>query len=239
MSAHEFAFWAPELADAAHGSHISILDENILHRLIKVVRVEPNDTIVIFGKKFAHTCLIETVGPKKISCSIAKSIPITPLTPHIDWLLPLISKEAFEHAITMLTVLGARTIQPIHTTTTKKLHLADERVTRLMVAAAEQSKQFALPQILKPLSLEAAVAAIKTDQKIFFDPTGEPMKKVLDKSKSTQSITCLVGPEADLTMDEKRMLDSHNFIRCALTPSILRSEDAVAVAMGTLRTWLR
>lgn len=237
MNSHEFAFWAPEIADAVRGSQLSIIDENMLHRLIKVVRVEPNDTIVIFGKKIAHTCTIEHIAAKKISCAITKSMPIKPLTPHIDWLLPLISKEAFEEAIRMLTVLGARTIQPVVTATTKRSKLDHARLERLMIAAAEQSKQFALPTILPPLEFATAVAAVKTDLKLFFDPTGVPLQSIFEKQIA--HLTCMVGPEADLRDEEKKILDAHQFARYALTPSILRSEDAVTVAMGTLRTVLR
>ena len=49
----------------------------------------------------------------------------------------------------------------------------------------------------------------------------------------------LVGPEGDLTHEEKQFVDDHGFIFCKLTPTIMRAHQAVAVGLGVLRSMLR
>ena len=47
-----------------------------------------------------------------------------------------------------------------------------------------------------------------------------------------------VGPEGDLTLEEKAYLKQLGFVFCALTPTVLRAQQAVALGLGVLRSYL-
>ena len=109
-----------------------------------------------------------------------------------------------------------------------------------MRAAAEQSKQFVLPKLYPIIPLEMKVYP-PTVTKLFFDPAGILLKEALiyiEQKRSDEIVAC-VGPEGDLTYEEKLKLTDQGFIFCALTPTILRAHQAVTIGLGVLRSLLR
>ena len=46
-----------------------------------------------------------------------------------------------------------------------------------------------------------------------------------------------VGPEGDLTQEEKDYLKQQGFVFCRLTPTVLRARQAVALGLGILRSY--
>jgi len=50
-----------------------------------------------------------------------------------------------------------------------------------------------------------------------------------------KTIMLVVGPEGDLTVDEKKLLSSAHYTACSLTPTVLRSEEAATLAAGIIR----
>jgi RsmE family RNA methyltransferase len=63
---------------------------------------------------------------------------------------------------------------------------------------------------------------------------------VLERLVKRAGATVLfVGPEGDLTDQEKVLLKQNGFIFCALTPTILRACEAIALGAGVVRSILR
>ena len=110
-----------------------------------------------------------------------------------------------------------------------------------MQAAAEQSKNFAFPKLLGPIALDAAIKTIHRDAiRIFFDPEGCNLTNIITSINTSLStrIVLVIGPEGDLTADEKAYLNCNGFVFCRLTPTIMRAQQAVTVALGALRSLL-
>ena len=53
-----------------------------------------------------------------------------------------------------------------------------------------------------------------------------------------KQISLMVGPEGDLTMDEKELLKERDVQFLCLTPTVLRAQQAVAVSLGIFRSLL-
>jgi len=253
---HEFAFYTPQasLLSARFALNDTCkldnkLDSELVHRATQVIRVQANDTLILFDEKHIVRMQVSEFIKKQSLTGVilSKTIPAA-LKPTIEWIVPLLEREPFEEALSYLTILGATTIYPV---ITEKVHRTSvtqkewERIRRLMIAACEQSKQFVLPKI-EPITtltnLSSLLKNIPSKTKLFFDPTGQPAAQVMrdlevNLSENTEFI-CMVGPEGDLTNQEKCLLSEHNFTFCALTPSILRSQHAIMVSMGMLRSFL-
>src|SRR5690606_33761628 len=125
---------------------------------------------------------------------------------------------------------------------TKAQHLNKkdyERFQRIIIAASEQSKNFAFPELKEAIVLHSAIGAY-AEKKIFFDPQGQSVMHVMqDMVKShMQELFLLVGPEGDLTYEEKVAVRKAGFIFCALTPTILRSVHASFLGAGIIRSVL-
>lgn len=241
---HNFALFYPETTEKKRGKLCTIgavgstsSDKELVHRIFHVLRLTADEELVLFDEKTAlHVTIVES-SKKQVICQIDASHDIVPLDPAIDWLLPLLEKAAFEQTFNALTVLGARKITPILTHKSRaQAACSEERIRRLMIAAAEQSKQLALPQLKAPVDLEKALRQTKTTHKILFHQTGMPTFDLLSKMRKTPGdITCLIGPEGDLTGEELTACEEAGFVQCNLGPSVLESWHAASLAMGIMR----
>lgn len=244
MSAkHEFAFYCATQTKFNVGQTISINDIALVNRLTNIVRLKPGEQFILFDQtKYAHCILIEATK-KMVTVTVVSTAAHAALNPDIEVLLPILKREDFELALYAMVELGATKVQLVETQKAQRSWGGAkdmERATRIMVAAAEQSKNFVLPIIAAPVQLQSAVDSLKSPgvAKIFFDPDGSTVLDIIQsiKSQKPQRIVLLVGPEGDLTEQEKSMLTEQGFVFCALTPTILRSVQAAQLGLGVFRS---
>jgi 16S rRNA (uracil1498-N3)-methyltransferase len=248
-NSHVFAFYTElvsTLLSSAQQNVYPLHDPELVHRLAVVVRMQKGDTLVLFDTQ-SHIIarIVSFEGRKVVLVEVLEIHKNRELHPEIQWVLPLLKREAFETALYTLTEMGATSIQPVITQKTARLWGGEKEAMRskkIMIAAAEQSKQFALPTLypIIPFELWLLKNYGPTTAKIFFDPLGSSLREELlhlDREKNPE-IIALAGPEGDLTTEEKKRLIDQGFRLCALTPTILRAEQAVAVGLGALRSYL-
>jgi 16S rRNA (uracil1498-N3)-methyltransferase len=152
----------------------------------------------------------------------------------------LLKREAFETVIYLAAQMGATTIQPIITEKTHRSWNGDKEIARLtnvMISACEQAKNFVIPELKAPIPLTQIA---NTHYGIYFEDDGTPFSVVSQKltNKKPGEITLVFGPEGGLTTTERQYLDTCGFTCCALTPTILRAQEAVAVGLGAVRSLL-
>ena len=199
---------------------------------------------MLFDQTHHGTFAVESVGKKEVRCRRLEIRENSILLPRMHWFMPLLDRDAFESTLSALTVLGATTVQPI---ITQKVHRSvfalheHNRMHRTMIAAAEQSKQFMIPTIKKSVAFESITDILRDYShavRLFFDPAGLPAFDMIEKLRDQrpQNIICMAGPEGDLTDREKQVLRENGFDFYRLTPTILRSEHAIALAAGIIRS---
>lgn len=226
-----------------------ITDPLIIHRVTNILRLDKNNIIIIFNSQYNITCRIIGIEFKnKIIVELTGIEPNVLLRPTITALLPILKREAFESAIYYLTQMGVQNIQLLITEKTHNLinvKWDNARVRKIMIAAAEQSKQFILPNLIDILPLDIYLLSKlinKSDNNIniFFDKSGGSLLSFINSinSRNIEHIFALVGPEADLTEKERAKLNEYGFNFCALTKTVLRSQDAVLLGVGALRSLL-
>ena len=246
---HEFALYRESLSLLVHkkvpGNSIIFSDEKLFHRMMTVLRLRIGDGCVFFDRDTFVTAVVQAfVGKKQVHIEMRSIHSTAVLHSNITFLLPLLKRDDYEAALYALAEVGVNSIQLVFTQKTGNQWSGSrdsERAERILIAAAEQSKNFAYPQLHAPVSLEVALkknAAAGT--KIFFDPQGERLFDVMKTLHSNQpkSVLLLVGPEGDLSLEEKKMVQANNFIFCALTPTIMRAVQAAALAAGFVRSLL-
>ncbi len=247
---HEFAFYSPVVSSIKKEACLEIYylnDPELIHRIGAILRLEKGDEIVLFDNHFhVKATIISFDGRRSIALQLHELEKNKVLSPTIQWVLPLLKREAFEEALYSLCELGATSIQPVLTKKTTRFWAGEKeevRAQKIMIAAAEQSKQFVVPFIhpIIPLDLWLVQESPRGAIKLFFDPAGIPMQDVLALVKGRQAhhIIACAGPEGDLTYEEKVLLADQGFVFCALTPTILRAEEALVVGLGSLRSLIR
>ena len=245
---HQFALYIESLHDIVHNTNkkglLHIDDEQLAHRIVHILRLGINDTCILFDQFYqAQASLVGVVKKKILSFTIQPVAQNTQLKPDISILLPLLKRDALEDTVYGLTEVGVNTIQLV---ITQKVHRTwggakeHERLQRVIISAAEQSKNFSFPTLIEPIQYLNALQQCATDEKFFFDHAGNPTAylcaKLLNKTTASDSIAILIGPEGDLTAQEKITAQKHGFEAYMLTPTILRSTQAASLAAGIIRS---
>lgn len=244
---HEFAIFFKSLSSFCnqHELLITIRDSDLIHRIVTVLRMSVGDSLLLFDCHYHAIFVITTISKKEISGRLQSIEKNQPYTTSITYYVPLLKRESLDTAVYALTELAVNTIQLIYTTKAARIWNAKEheRLNRIIIAASEQSKQFILPTLTPPIEFEEMLRQLQhtTTSSLFFDPKGEPLSTHIHKAflHAHQSLSLIAGPEGDLTDQEKDRLRACNISFCALTPTVLRAHQAIALSCGIFRSFFK
>ncbi len=248
---HLFALYAHKISEnvlVKPGKQIVIADEALWHRVVHVLHLQADEEIVLFDGKVSVQLRL-AAAPKKgtITGIVQSREDVIPLQPEITLYQSVLKREAFGDVAYYAAQMGVTAFVPV---LTHKAHRGwggekeKERLRSVMISACEQSKQYALPEICD--AIEFSALAQKTWDRastisIYCDPAGKPLLEVLQSVASSQgkSINVFIGPEGGFTQTEVDQLVQNGATGCALTPSILRSQDAAVLSLGAIRSVAR
>lgn len=237
---HLFSLYVSDLIQESWKleSSVIIQDTDLIHRMVKVLRFVVDDRLILFNKTLHVDVVIQQISKKNITIKIKLLQNHQEILPQVSFFLPLLKKEALEQAVYSLCELGINQIRLVVTQKSRQQLMGSkefQRLENIVIAAAEQSKNYALSELLLPISFEKMMQnSIHQKFNILFDPAGESFFALREKIK-LQSVGLLVGPEAGLTNQELHMAKEHNFYFCVLTPTILKAVQAVALGAGLMR----
>ncbi len=246
-SKHEFALFVDQLSENVAKIQINqefkLANQDLAHRISNVLRLKAGEQVALFDR--ASNCLIQlnALNKKEIQGLLLTKQYNKKLTPSITFALPLLKRDDFEVALYSLVELGANKVQIITTQKTQRAWGQEkefERCQRVLISAAEQSKNFAMPELCPPITLTSFLSQIASNMysKVYFDVDGQPCMNVIESivAQKSQELILMAGPEGDLTADEKQIVQNAGFQFCALTPTILRAASAVQLGLGIFRT---
>ena len=247
---HEFAIYFSNLtcllSDMVASSTLKIQDADLVHRIERVLRLQAPDEFILFDQANHARCLLQQFENRRtIEVHILEAGPNSVLAPELNVWLPVLKRDDLEEAIYAMVELGVNAIHLLYTDKIQRAWGGDkefERLQRLVIAAAEQSKNFAFPHLAEPITFEAFLRADQADTAlVFFDVSGHSLLTTLQTlhTNSVSRVDVLIGPEGDLTETEKVQLKEQGAIFCALTPTVLRARQAIAVGVGALRATLQ
>ena len=228
----------------------TIHNESLWTRIVKVLRLKPNDRIILFNnQRNVSMVLDEKTFTKKyeISGAISSINKNKQLHPELTLFQCITQKNTFEDVCYTAAQMGMTKIVPVISEKSSHKWFNEKSKTRLnkvLISACEQSKNFILPTLQQPTRLTDVSSLAEQNnisQKIYFDVVGKPLSVLLEKFKTQdlgqpKKLAILIGPEGGLCDFEKQLLNSNNFECYSLTPTILRTKDAVVVGLGCLRS---
>ena len=238
-NAHEFAFYYADLSSILQQDiDIVLVCDDLYHRFKHVVRFQQDDTCILFNQTERVTFMFShLIGKNKIAGTWQNRQLNQRLTPEITFILPMLKIDALSDAIYSLAEVGVTTIQLVTTAKTQTPYSEKlfDKLHRVVVAAAEQSKMYAFPTILPPVKLDAWLSMPHQGLKYHFDVTGVGFQAWYAPLQENQHYYLLVGPEGDLTDDEKSLVTASGFQACLLTATILRSVRSISLVSGLFR----
>ena len=238
---HEFALFYEPLSQTKPSEIIQLDDPDLVHRITHVLRLSAYDSLVLFNQHINAFCTLQKIHKKGVELSYETSQQNNVYVPEITLLIPLLKREALEESLYSAVALGATCIQLITTekSTTWQGQKEYDRLQRIMIAAAQQSKNYAFPKLITPCPLEQALTLYQAiPYKICADLQGKRCATLLETYQSPQPLVLLFGPEGDFTQTEQATINQSGFCGVKLTPTVLRSEHALMVLLGIVRSML-
>lgn len=235
---HIFALHVHELSAGT----LTIADQDFAHRVRHVLRLESGDVVQLFTKTHhAQARLVEF--KKKDTVVFAVDALVCNVQPtDVTFLLPVLKVGDLSDAIYALAEVGVARIQLV--ITQKSQHALQsaqfEKLQRVIIAAAEQSKSFAYAQLCAPIPLPEALAGLPKDvHKLYADISGAAAVDWTLPIANARSVVVLVGPEGDLTHQEKEQVRALGFVFVRLTSTVLRAVQAVALLAGMVNCFMQ
>ena len=240
---HIFSLYAPEDFPASWkvGSIVLLHDVGLVHRLTKVIKISVGGEFIIFNHARHMHLAVESFDKKTLRARVISLLQNAIKQQNVICFLPLLKREALEEAVYSLCEIGIFAIQLIVTHKSRQ-HLLSfdkdlQRLQNIIIAAAEQSKNYSFPCIKSPMKLLDAMQTIGQNcSRLTFDSTGKPFfdsavhKMRLRGLLTDQAdIVVLIGPEGGLLNSELDVLKNHNFEICRLTATTLRAVQAVSL----------
>ncbi len=239
---HIFAFYTDFFIVPHPETTHEIHDQDLMRRLSTILRMKPHEPLILFNKThIVHAELL--FFAKKFLRIYVKNIELQkPIVPFVTLLIPLLKRQALEEAVYSAVEIGVHKIQLVVTHKSQKEITQKEydRLIAITIAAAEQSKNYVLPMIEKPLAYEKTILNFDNPEllKIICDTAGSSLIDLLEEKnkKNNRDIILLVGPESGFMSEELALAVTHNFFKAKLTQGILRALQAVAISLGIIRS---
>ncbi len=163
---HIFSFYIDRLSfllsSVEIGSLAVLKDKNVYHRIIRVLRLHSGDSCILFDSIIhVHFLIQKLVNKQEIYGVIKQKKYNKILQPHITSILPLLKRDDIETALYSLVEMGVNRIQLMITNKVQRKwggKKEKEHLQKVIVAAAEQSKNFSIPLLHPPQSFEQVIA---------------------------------------------------------------------------------
>jgi 16S rRNA (uracil1498-N3)-methyltransferase len=219
-----------------------ITDKELCLRITSILRLAVNDQLILFSTTEYALITIDAIDPKKqawVSFTCINKELIKPITPHITLYIGLNKKNNWPEILYAAAQMGVTIIQPIITQRAQTELLPLERMNQIMISACEQAKQFQIPEIKKVCKIDGISLCDKNSFRFFADPAGAALIKAPFLRQSFEMYKIAVGPEAGFTQNDEDVLKQKGFLPYALTPTILRTIDAVPLTIGIIRSFCK
>ena len=214
------------------------------HYLGGVLRLVAGDAVAVFngadGEYLAH---VAEAAKKKMVLRLEKQTSAVQPPADIDYLFAPLKHSRLDYLVQKATELGARRLRPVITARTIAERVNLDRMRANVVEAVEQCNQVFVPEVLEPVSLNAALRDWDTKRALIYcDETAEQGNAVTALSKLKTPAAILVGPEGGFTVEERAMLKALPFVTAiSLGPRIMRADTAavaiLALTQAVLGDW--
>lgn len=221
---------------------VVMLGEALTHHLKNVLRLKPQNAVVLFngrGGEFPGT--IESIEKKQtrvrtfewqVGCA-ESPLEIT-LAPSIS------SREKMDLIVQKAVELGVFSLQPVITERSVarfKGERSEERVQhwqKVAIAACEQCGRNTIPAVRPLMPLDAVLLSVSELDARFFLHTGVSAA-LRDTARPSSPVSLLVGPEGGYANNEVDLIVKQGFTPISLGPRVLRMETAALAGLAGMQ----
>jgi 16S rRNA (uracil1498-N3)-methyltransferase len=209
--------------------------------LAAVLRLGPGDRVKLFDDRTGEWLAeIVEAGKKRVILRVGARLKEREEVPDLWLLFAPVKRGRIDWLVEKATELGVKRLLPVVTRRTVVDRLNRERLRAHAVEAAEQCERTALPELVEPRKLDAALKSWPEDRRLWVadEAGGEPFAPLPGPA------AILIGPEGGFTDEERLAIRALPQARpVSLGPRILRADTAalaaIALWMGAAGDWSR
>lgn len=212
------------------------LQENQIHHLRNVLRLEPGDPVQLFNSASGEWLgELETLTKSHGVVLLQQQLKPRTIEPNIELLFAPLKQEAMHYLVEKTTELGVGRLAPITTEFTQVHKINQEKIARYCIDAAQQCERLSIPEIAPLQSLQKALQGWNPEKLLIICLERQdsiPITQLLQQLDPRQEMAFLIGPEGGFGPKDISLLTPHPFVRfCQMGPRILRAETAAVAAL--------
>ena len=228
--------------DNIETEQIITLNEKQSHYLVKVMRLNISDLVLLFnGRDGEWVSEIKSFEKKLVVLKLVKCIRIQEEQTNLWLAFAPIKRGRIDLIAEKATELGVSRLIPVITAHTQTTKVNTARLRANANEAAEQCNRLTVPEIIEPISLKNFLSSWPLGRILLVaDETGggAPILDIIGRSgrKENTAYTLLVGPEGGFSSEELDELSKLPFVtKIDLGPRVLRAETAVVAAISVIQ----
>ena len=220
-------FYSPLISDEF------ALPEEEAHHLFHVLRLKEGEEILVTdGCGTRATCSLSLVSKKNVLVRVKQTEVFDRPARELHLAIaPTKNMDRFEWLAEKATEMGITKITPLVCRHSERKELKTERVRKLILAAAKQSRQYWFP-VLNEATPFRSVIAESADEVKLIAHCNDSEKVSLTSLAAAEKALVLIGPEGDFSEEEIAMALENGFAALSLGGSRLRTETAGLVAVA-------
>ena len=218
-----------------------ILEETSSHHLLRVLRLKPGESLLLFnGNGKEYRAILEEAGKKQATVLVQDSRqPDRESKLHITLGQGVSRGERMDFVLQKSVELGVGSITPLWTKRSQ-VQLSGKRLEKrlnhwrgVIRSACEQSGRVYLAKLHSAAKLPDWYSVNrKQSLQLVLDPAASLQLSDLTPARE---IRILIGPEGGLQSDEISMAEASGFKRIRLGPRILRTETAALATVAAIQ----
>lgn len=232
-------YYLPTLADQGERAEF---EGDEWHHCYHVMRMRADDHIIVCnGKGICYEANILTATSKKGILELVSDVSQlfrSPRTYKVKiGLAPTKNFERTEFAIEKLVEIGIDEITFLDCQHNERTHLRMDRIEKILIAAAKQSKKIVFPvlrELITPLRYVTNQIAEHPATQILTCHLDDQSKPVSENYLPGQDVILLIGPEGGFSNEEAGSLHHAGAKMTTLGPFRLRVETAAIVACADI-----
>ena len=208
------------------------LDKSQSHYVSKVMRLKEKEVFSLFNSSGEWEAKIANINKSIVEFNVTKQLRQKENNKDLWLAFSPIKSNYFNFMIQKATELGVTKFLPVIFERTIVRKINKERLEKVIIEAAEQSKRITVPIIEEPQKLKNFLS---NDLDLIFTDLNTSNTKI-DLTKLTTNPTCvIIGPEGDFSEQEREEILKFNGVQSVkINENILRSETAVISALSII-----
>jgi 16S rRNA (uracil1498-N3)-methyltransferase len=228
------------------------------HYLTGVLRLQAGDRVLVFNGRDGEWQGRLAGAGKRAALGIDHQVRPQSRPGDLHYLFSPLKRARLDYMVQKAVEMGVSLLQPVMTRRTQAERVNLDRMHANAVEAAEQCGILGIPEIMAPVALDRAVAALEPERHLVFcdedAPGADPVAALvrdLEHGGSGQGgsgrdrlpggsagvpLAVLIGPEGGFDEEERAFLRQRpRTSRIALGPRILRADTAAVAALAIVQ----